>query len=262
MIKLFKVCRCPVSESFRNKIESIASNYHALDSVGDKEFDQLFHRVLAQKITSNHIDSTQLLELGYGEGTVSNDFELPNLKTRIILEGSSYLAQQARLKLGQKAEVIEILFENYKPQVKFDLILATNVLEHVINPLEILNKIYDWLSDTGKCVITVPNSESVHRRLAVAIGLQENTKVLSDRDRVVGHLRVYDLATLTEEIRRANLAIVKQEGLDIKFLNNALQKLLPAEISIGLQKIAGEFPIDLAANLYLEVEKCNLQKNF
>lgn len=261
MIKSYRVCRFPVSESLKDKIDSIAAKYHSSDSAGDKEFDQLFHILLAQKITSNHIDSTQLLELGYGEGTVSKDFELPNLKSRVILEGSSRLAQKARLELGQKAEVIEILFENYDTQNKFDLILATNILEHVSNPLQILNRIYDWLSDTGKCVITVPNSESIHRRLAVAIGLQANTKVLSERDQIVGHLRVYDLATLTEEIRQANLMIVKQEGLDIKFLNNSLQKLLPVEISIGLQKIAGDFPIELAANLYLEVEKCNLQKN-
>jgi len=89
----------------------------------------------------------------------------------------------------------------------------------------------------------------------VKMGLQVSTKDLSQRDITVGHLRVYDLAQLSHEIRMSGFRIAKTEGMVIKFLNNHLQLNLPKDLIVALHEIASEYPAEYAANLYLEIGK-------
>jgi SAM-dependent methyltransferase len=247
-----------LNKNFSEGLQEIAIGYHLNPNVQDKNYDKDFHVLLGKLIRQRHPSANNILELGFGEGTVAQEFFPSFSGERIVLEGSFELSEIAQVKLGESARVINKLFEEFETNTKFDLILATNILEHVENPIAILNQIYSWLTEDGVCIITVPNSESIHRRLAVAIGIQIDTKVLSARDNLVGHLRVYDLEMLESEISQAKLNVVYKEGLVIKFLNNKLQDLLPHEVSLGLQEISGDFPIEMTANLYVEVKKCIL----
>jgi 2-polyprenyl-3-methyl-5-hydroxy-6-metoxy-1,4-benzoquinol methylase len=191
--------------------------------------------------------------LGYGEGTVSAETFTKFSTDRHIVEGAKDLAQQAIQELGSLARVHNCLFSEFLPDEKFDLVLATNVFEHVEDTSELFDSIKDWLSPNGVCIITVPNSESFHRKIAVEMGLQSSTKTLSGRDAIVGHLRVYDLAQIMDEVRRNGFKINKVEGMVLKFLNNSLQKQLPMEVISALHKVANQYPPEYAANLYLEV---------
>ena len=85
------------------------------------------------------------------------------------------------------------------------------------------------------------------------MGLQNSTKTLSNRDKIVGHLRVYDLAQISDEIRVNGFKITKIEGMVLKFLSNSLQLQLPIGIITSLHKIAEQYPPEYSANLYLEV---------
>lgn len=247
-----------MNKRFSDELQKIALDYHLNPEVEDKNYDKDFHVLLGKLIQKRHPSVQNILELGFGEGTVAQEFFPKFTGERIILEGSTELSKIAKNKLGDSATVVNKLFEDFHTSTEFDLILATNILEHVENPVEILNLISKWLSVNGICVITVPNSESIHRKLAVAMGIQQHTKVLSDRDHLVGHLRVYDLEMLEEDLSQAKLRVIHKEGLVIKFLNNKLQDLLPREVSIGLQNLSSHFPIEMTANLYVEVSKCAL----
>ena len=245
-----------MSESnYKDSLERIASNYHLNEDVGDKIFDTMFHFELAKKISPLLSPGLRVLELGYGEGTVSSEtFSSRNVE-RHIIEGSKSLAKSAIEKLSADVRVHQCLFSEFKPKEKFDLVLATNVFEHVEDTKELFGLIHNWLLPNGICVITVPNSESFHRRLAVIMGLQVSTKDLSPRDISVGHLRVYDFAEISHEIRLNGFRIIKSEGMVIKFLNNSLQLKLPKEIVVALHKVAPNYPIEYAANLYIEITK-------
>jgi 2-polyprenyl-3-methyl-5-hydroxy-6-metoxy-1,4-benzoquinol methylase len=70
-------------------------------------------------------------------------------------------------------------------------VLALHVLEHVDDPKTIVKKMYSWLKPGGKAIVVVPNSESLHRRLAVALNLQTHLNTLSKRDKIVGHLEFF-----------------------------------------------------------------------
>jgi 2-polyprenyl-3-methyl-5-hydroxy-6-metoxy-1,4-benzoquinol methylase len=243
-----------MSESgFKDSLQEIASQYHLGEVLNDKIYDQMFHRELAIKISEHLSPGIRVLELGYGEGTVSAETFTKHSTDRHIVEGAKNLADQAALELGGLVRVHNCLFSEFYPDEKFDLVLATNVFEHVQDTSELFKSIKNWLRVDGLCIITVPNSESFHRKIAVEMGLQESTKTLSDRDGIVGHLRVYDLAQISDEIRRSGFKIKRVEGMVLKFLNNSLQKQLPIEVISALHKVASQYPPEYAANLYLEV---------
>lgn len=241
-----------VSE-FKDSLQKIATQYHLGEILDDKIYDQMFHRELAIKVSKLLSPGIRVLELGYGEGTVSAETFTQFATERYIVEGAKDLAKQARSELGNLAQVYNCLFSEFRPTEKFDLVLATNVFEHVLNTSELFDSIKQWLAPGAICIITVPNSESFHRRIAVEMGLQESTKTLSSRDKIVGHLRVYDLAQICDEIRSSGFKILKIEGMVLKFLSNSLQKQLPLEIIAALHKVASMYPPEYAANLYLEV---------
>ena len=238
---------------FRDSLQEIASQYHLGEVLDDKIYDQMFHKELATKISAHLSSGIRVLELGYGEGTVSAETFTKYSTDRHIIEGAKDLAEQAAMELGSLVQVHNCLFSEFSPDEKFDLVLATNVFEHVQDTSELFKSIKSWLKVDGLCIITVPNSESFHRKIAVEMGLQESTKTLSDRDGIVGHLRVYDLAQIADEIRRNGFKIIKTEGMVLKFLSNALQQQLPIEVISALHKVANQYPPDYAANLYLEV---------
>jgi SAM-dependent methyltransferase len=242
-------------DSFKKSLEKIASEYHLNAGIDDKIFDDMFHNELAKKISSLLSPGLKVLELGYGEGTVSSKVFSDYGVDRHIIEGSKALAISAARILGDQVTVHSCLFSEFEPKERFDLVLATNVFEHVENTQELFELIHEWLLPDGVCVITVPNSESFHRKLAVKMGLQVSTKDLSPRDFAVGHLRVYDLAQLSHEVRLNGFKIVRSEGMVIKFLSNSLQLKLPREVIAALHKLASEYPAEYAANLYLEISK-------
>jgi len=47
--------------------------------------------------------------------------------------------------------------EDYNPPFKFDIVTMLNVLEHVLSPTEVLNKIHSMLNDNGYLLVSVPN---------------------------------------------------------------------------------------------------------
>lgn len=243
------------SEFFQERLEDIAREYHVGDSLDDKYFDHLFHILIADKINSLVEPNMRILELGYGEGTVSGKLLQLKGSQRTIIEGSDVLAQKAIKELGPDVKVVHSLFEEYDEPDSYDLVIATNVLEHVGDPKAVLERIRGWLRIGGTCVITVPNSESFHRVLAQKAGLIGSTKQLSARDKAVGHLRVYDLGVLTAEIISSDLEIVRTEGMVLKFLDNASQLALPESVIRALHQLNHVYDPEVYANLYVEARK-------
>ena len=60
--------------------------------------------------------------------------------------------------------------DKYIPNLKFDIILCTEVLEHTLNPHKHIQKIKELLKDNGLCIISLPNENSIFHRLMSVIG--------------------------------------------------------------------------------------------
>ena len=101
----------------------------------------------------------RLLEIGTGFG-----FFLESARRRGYevqgLEYSSWVAEKARSMFDLPIENVGVADFNPGP-VKYDLVVAWHVLEHLTNPLETMQRIRGWLKDDGIFAVEVPNCGSV-----------------------------------------------------------------------------------------------------
>lgn len=234
------------------ELEEIAKRYHLSENIPDMFIEAICQKFEINWVSSYISDSDKVLDLGFGDGLFLKAFQdHPNFT---ILEGSKSLAkhgESAVRELGSRVKVVHTYFEEYVTQDKYDVIIASHVLEHVKHPEKVLNLCKRWLKDAGVIIVIVPNRESLHRRLGVAMGLQQELDDLSPRDKAVGHLRVYSLESLTKVIEETGFRVLEKRGFFTKALSNAQMLNLDPEVIQGLCELSSSLPVEMSANLGL-----------
>lgn len=87
---------------------------------------------------------------------------------------------------------------------KYDLIIFGDVLEHLVNPYEVLLKYRDFLEPQGSIVISVPNIANIYTRLTILIGRFNYTDSgILDKT----HLRFFTLKTLLKLLEESKLIV-------------------------------------------------------
>ena len=197
--------------------------------------------------------AARVIELGYGVGLMTRALRTRGVPIE-VLEGSPRLAAEARARHPELI-VHEGMFESFVPDEPVDAVLALHVAEHVDEPRSLLGHLATWLKPGGKLVVVVPNAESLHRRLAVRMALQERLDSLSPRDHLVGHQRVYTMDELREDVESAGLHVERELGWFVKTLPNAMMLDWPVELLIALNDISEELDPRLLANIGLVAER-------
>lgn len=238
--------------NIHSELDEIAIEYHLSSEVQDKYIEeecQIFAVSEIKKILS--LDD-KILELGLGDG-ITTKILSATFKNYSVVEGSQLLYKHG-LSAFPQVNFIHSLFENYTPHQKYNKVLALHVFEHVDEPIKTMNQMRGWIEDDGELVIIVPNSESIHRRLALEAGLIGSLDDLSSRDTRVGHQRVYSLAMLKDHLVCAGYKVIESKGLFFKpFSNN---QLLNFDINIirAMNSISLKFPVEYAANLLVRAK--------
>jgi len=163
--------------------------------------------------------SGQILELGPAEGLMTELIVKYGFLPELV-EGSETLCANLSRKFPQLT-INHSLFEEYNTDNKFDLIIMGHVLEHVENPEEILRKYSDYLKPDGFIWVAVPNANSIHRQVAVEMGLLGSVYDLNEADRQHGHRRVFDTKLLNDVFLAADLTNEITSGYWLKPLSNA-----------------------------------------
>jgi 2-polyprenyl-3-methyl-5-hydroxy-6-metoxy-1,4-benzoquinol methylase len=185
---------------------------------------------------------------GYMTKYLANEFE-----KLTVVEGSKTLIEQ--IPNFQNLIKVHSLFEEYEPTELYDTIIMNHVLEHIENPIELLKRIYGWLSNDGIFIVGVPNAKSFHRLAAVEMGLLNTEFELNKRDVELGHYRVYDIDSLKNHVLSANFKIIKEGGIFLKFLSNEqIEKYLNDTIISAYFKLAEDFYYN-SAEIYLVLKK-------
>lgn len=179
------------------------------------------------------------LELGPASGYMTkelvNDFEYLE-----VVEGSQELIN----KIPDYPNVLKVcsMFENYNPSQKFDTIIMSHVLEHIENPIELLVSIKNWLEKDGVLIVSVPNAKSIHRLVAVEMGLLKSEFDLNERDVQLGHYRVYDLEELESNMEEAGYKVDSKGGSFLKPISNGqIDSNWSDEMIEGFYKIGSKF---------------------
>ncbi|MEW1959067.1 class I SAM-dependent methyltransferase [Kineococcus sp. NPDC059986] len=233
------------------ELERIAAQYHLNDDVVDKFIEDLCQEYCCDWLATLVQPAHDVVELGYGEGvTVSRLGHLARRYT--VVEGAPTLAERLRTEHPDLV-VAEALFEDWLPPQPCDVLLALHVFEHVDDPVALARHLRSWVAPDGEMVVIVPNRDSLHRRLGVAMGLQPELDTLSPRDLLVGHQRVYDLDGLEADLAAGGFETVERRGFFAKALPNALMLGLGPEHIRGLNVLAEGLPASLCANIAVRV---------
>lgn len=176
----------------------------------------------------------QVLDIGCNDGLVGAKLmEKNNHIFGIDIVKREVLAAKKR---GIEAIVLDIENEElpYKANF-FDVVILTDVIEHVFDTDLLLSKIYKVLKPGGKLLITTPNVASLGRRLMLLLGynpfLEYSTKYIDFAVAPVGHIRYYTLSDLARQLDRNKFrkVVVKGDRVNFILFSNALAaKILPS----------------------------------
>jgi trans-aconitate methyltransferase len=178
------------------------------------------------------------LELGCAEGGMTRVL-VENFPSVVSVEGSPVLLEQARQNVNAgNVTFCCSFFEDFEPDGTFSSIIMSRILEHVYEPVSLLKRASQWLTQEGLIHIIVPNAGALNRRIGKAMGMLKRLDELHERDRRVGHLRVYSRQTLSADIKAAGLKVVHWDGIFLKPLSDVQmqdwdEKLLDAFFEVG-----------------------------
>lgn len=236
-------------------LDRIAKEYH-LAPQSDMFIENICQEFELDWVKSRIEQNSSVLELGFGDGITFRN--LAHYCKLSVVDGSKLIINEARKvneEIGANAKIYESYFENFEPESTYDCIFASHVLEHVTNPDLIIAKLHQWLKPEGIAIIIVPNSESIHRRLATRMGIQARLDSLSDRDHLVGHLRVFNLAELENLLEQNDWNIQERRGFFLKPLANSQMINFDRKLVRAMCEISDELPAELCANIALIVSR-------
>lgn len=235
------------------RLDALAQDYYLrLDEIADLGPDELQQELSVALIADALGGSERVLEMGFGIGRTIHELRDRGLRHEIV-EGSPLLVAEAAKRFPDLV-VHEAMFEAFSPTEPFDAVLALHVLEHVDDPVAVLRRAGSWLRPGGRLVAAVPNAESLHRRMAVRMGMQQALDSRSERDELLGHQRVYTLDGLRADAEAAGFAVVDELGWFVKTLSNAQMADWSRELLEALFAVSQELPPRALANIAIVAE--------
>jgi len=192
------------------------------------------------------------LELGPATGYMTKNLVTDFQKVTVV-EGSRTLLEQ----IPNYPNIVKhnTLFEEFETNDFYDTIILNHVLEHIENPVALLKRIKKWMNPNAILIVGVPNSRSFHRLAAVKMGLLKMENELNERDKELGHYRVYDMQLLRKHVKSAGYKIIGEGGIFLKFLsNNQIEKFLNTEVVDAYFELGNDFK-ENSAEIFVVLEK-------
>ena len=242
----------------QSKLEKIGPEYRDQDLLG---LNELYHLAMRdQMIAPEGGDS--VLEIGCGAGLWTR-LLCKRYQQVDVVDGSSQLLEQVALENADAPATLtthHALIEDFEPapDQTWQHIYMTYLLEHLADPVAVLHRIGQWLAPDGILFIAVPNADSLHRVLALRMGLIQRTDELSANDHRVGHRRVYTRPLLRAHSHQAGYQITKELSIGLKPFTLKQMEHLPAEVGKALAA-SGDLAPDHGAYLGVQAGGFNPQ---
>ena len=155
----------------------------------------------------------KVLDIGCGLGELLSIFQENNWDCTGI-EFNEFAANYARKSFH--LNIINKSIYEFASSDKYDVIMLWGVLEHLYDPVKILNKIHELLKNDGILVLEVPSGDSVLVRYYEKTSKSVDRIIEGDR-----HIMLFSIRSFIEMTERAGFypVAIKSNGLDISTLN-------------------------------------------
>lgn len=201
------------------------------------------------RVFERYLRGTSILEMGPAEGVMTR-LLVDTGKALTVVEGSRAFCDAIAAR-HPGVEVVHSLFEDYTPAARFDNIVLGHVLEHVVDPADIVKRASAWLSPNGRILAAVPNCRSLHRQAAVIMGLLASETSLNEADLHHGHRRVFDPESFRQCFLAAGLVIEVFGGYWLKPLSNAqIEATWSPQMLEAFMQLGERYP-DIAGEIYV-----------
>lgn len=225
------------------RLQTLAKDNHYGSGLNSTTIEYSF------RVFSRHFVPGTCLELGPAEGLMTARLQ-DVFDDLTVVDASRQFCASLRERYPF-ITVVQALFEEYRPERMFDNVVLGHVLEHVIDPVAILEAVRTWMTPSGRLLAAVPNAHSIHRQLAVVMGLLDAECTLNESDARMGHRRVYTLTGLRDDVRAAGFAIQVDGGYWLKPVSNAqIERDWTREMIAAAMQV-GERTPDIAGEIYV-----------
>lgn len=235
-----------MSRSYKDKVRRVSGWYKTegfYQTLLELEFGEI------RKFFSGR----KALEIGPADGF--HTARLPRFFDDVTcIEPAEKYCQGLSKKLGKRLRIIPRFLDEVELEETFDTILCAHLLEHLRNPVEALKKIARWMHSRSRLILIVPNANSLHRHVGVALGMLRSVSQLNGLDKKLGHFRVYDKNRLLKEVNEARLKVERIGGVMIKPLSNAQMESWEPKLVRALHRAGHAFP-DWCADLIFVCRK-------
>ncbi|HEX9792727.1 MAG TPA: class I SAM-dependent methyltransferase [Planctomycetota bacterium] len=168
----------------------------------------------------DHARKPSLLDFACGNGAITAMLA-PHFERVVGVDASApHVATAASAHPG--IEFVQALAEDYRAAEPFSTITLLNLLEHVVDPVDLLARVSGNLARDGVLIVNVPNALAANRRIARMMGSLADEYELSPFDlEIAGHRRYYDTAKLVADLESAGLRVRETGGIFYKMLSQA-----------------------------------------
>lgn len=204
----------------------------------------------------------RLLEIGCGEIPLFTDLG-DDIEFTVLEPAAEFAANAIRLsESNSNIKVVQCYVEDYAPaKAEFDMIVLSSVLHEVNDPAKMLASVRRLCGPSTVVHVNVPNARSLHRLLAVAMGLigdpseQSGTQITMQQSSIT-----YDAKSLQVELSQAGFTVAEQGSLFVKpFTHAQMQRLvdegfITTNMLDGFQKLVDWLP-EFGSELWVNARK-------
>jgi 2-polyprenyl-3-methyl-5-hydroxy-6-metoxy-1,4-benzoquinol methylase len=242
----------PLDAAHKQRLDKFGDTYLVSDP--GQRVDFMVGREIRDRVMP-WVRGPEVLEMGAGDGRWTVEI-IGRFGHSSVVDGSRKLLQNLKTAHGDKVACHESFFEDFLPPngARFDTVVATHILEHVHEPVAVLQRSRQWLAPGGRMILVVPNATSLHRRLGVKMGHLKTVYDFSERDYALGHQRIYDMETLKSHALASGYKIVHARGFQLKILPFAMMADFPEPLFKALFDMGDELPPEMTSDIGLVLE--------
>ncbi len=175
---------------------------------------------------------SKVLDIGCNKAEIL-DF-LPNVDYYGVDVNKEVIKELKQKKL--KIYYADLNKDEIKIKTKFDYVLLLDVLEHIVNPKQIIENSKKLLNPNGFLIVSLPNDYHFLNKLRFLFN-----KELFESFKPTGHLHIFPIKKGKKFLQDNNLTIIKEIELPAtepriipNFIKNMLSRLFPNNFARGI----------------------------